>query len=126
MSAAEKKSQQPAGAAPPRQRGPGGPGGGPGGHALVMPTAKAKDLRGALRRLAGQLKPERALLVTVVLLAVVSVTFAVVGPKILGRATNIIFDGVISKQIPAGVTKAQAMLACAPRVRAASPNCSPA
>ncbi len=75
----------------------------------MTPTAKAKDLRGSLRRLAGQLKPERALLVTVVLLAVVSVAFAVVGPKILGHATNIIFDGVISKQIPAGVTKAQAI-----------------
>ena len=43
------------------------------------------------------------------LLAVVSVAFAVVGPKILGNATNIIFEGVVSKQIPAGVTKAQAI-----------------
>ena len=111
MSAAENKSQQPAAATPPpRPRGPGGPGpGGPGGHALVTPTAKAKDLRGSLRRLAGQLKPERALLIAVVLLAVVSVAFAVVGPKILGHATNIIFEGVVSKQIPAGVTKAQAI-----------------
>ena len=105
-----EKNQQPGATPPPRPRGPGGPGpGGPGGHALVTPTAKAKDLRGSLRRLAGQLKPERALLVTVVLLAVVSVAFAVVGPRILGHATNIIFDGVISKQIPAGVTKAQAI-----------------
>ncbi|HEY5169491.1 MAG TPA: ABC transporter ATP-binding protein [Thermoleophilia bacterium] len=112
MSAAENKSQQP-GAAPPRPpRGAGGPGpgpGGPGAHALVTPTAKAKDLRGSLRRLAGQLRPERALLIMVVLLAVVSVAFAVVGPKILGHATNIIFEGVVSKQIPAGVTKAQAI-----------------
>ena len=82
---------------------------GPAAHALVMPTAKAKDVRGALRRLAGQLKPERALLIAVVLLAVVSVAFAVVGPKILGTATNIIFEGVVSKQIPAGVTKEQAI-----------------
>ena len=114
MSAAENKAQQPAGrgdAAPPRPpRGAGGPGpGGPGAHALVMPTAKAKDFRGALRRLAGLLKAERALLIIVVLLAVVSVAFAVVGPKILGHATNIIFDGVVSKQIPAGGTKAQAI-----------------
>ncbi len=112
MSAAENKAPQPASGStpPPRPRGPQGPGpGGPGGHALVAPTAKAKDLRGSLRRLAGQLRPERALLITVVLLAVVSVAFAVVGPKILGHATNIIFDGVVSKQIPAGVTKAQAI-----------------
>ncbi len=107
----DKASQPAPGAAPPQPpRGAGGPGpGGPGAHALVTPTAKAKDLRGSLRRLAGQLRPERILLITVVLLAVVSVAFAVVGPKILGTATNIIFEGVVSKQIPAGVTKDQAV-----------------
>jgi ATP-binding cassette subfamily B protein len=106
----ENKAQQPGDAPPRPPRGAGGPGpGGPGAHALVTPTAKAKDLRGSLRRLAGQLRPERILLIMVVLLAVVSVAFAVVGPKILGHATNIIFEGVVSKQIPAGVTKEQAM-----------------
>ncbi|MEO8908169.1 MAG: ABC transporter ATP-binding protein, partial [Microbacteriaceae bacterium] len=38
---------------------------------------------------------------------VVSVGFSVIGPKLLGQATNIIFDGAISKALPAGVTKAQ-------------------
>jgi ATP-binding cassette subfamily B multidrug efflux pump len=113
VSAAENRPQPPAGTAaapPPRPRGPQGPGpGGPGGHALVTPTAKAKDFKGTMRRLGGQLRPERTLLFLVVLLAVVSVTFAVVGPKILGHATNILFEGVVSKQIPAGVTKAQAV-----------------
>jgi len=106
----ENKPEQPGATPPPRPRGPQGPGpGGPGGHALVTPTAKAKDLRGSLRRLAVQLRPEQVLLILVVLLAVVSVAFAVVGPRILGHATNIIFEGVVSKQIPAGVTKAQAI-----------------
>ena len=41
------------------------------------------------------------------MLAVVSVTFAVIGPKILGNATNDIFAGVLCKQIPAGVTQEQ-------------------
>ena len=40
------------------------------------------------------------------LFAVVSVTFAILGPKILGDATNIIFEGVVSQQLPAGVTQA--------------------
>ncbi len=97
-------------APPPRPRGPQGPGpGGPGGHALVTPTAKAKDFKGTMRRLARLLRAERVLLTLVVLLAVVSVAFAVVGPKILGNATNILFEGVVSKQIPAGVTQAQAV-----------------
>ena len=74
-----------------------------------MPTAKAKDFRGTMRRLAGLLKAERPLLIMVVLLAVVSVAFAVVGPKILGHATNIIFEGVVSQQLKPGETKAEAI-----------------
>ncbi|HTX70045.1 MAG TPA: ABC transporter ATP-binding protein [Thermoleophilia bacterium] len=92
---------------PPRGRGP--QPGGPGGHALIMPTAKAKDFRGTMRRLAGELRQERTILILIIVLAVAGVGFAVVGPKILGHAYNIIFDGVASKQIPAGVSKAQAI-----------------
>jgi ATP-binding cassette subfamily B multidrug efflux pump len=94
-----------AGDAPKRPHGPHGPG----GHALVQPTAKAKDFRGTMRRLAGELRPERILLIIVVLLGVASVTFAVVAPRILGHATNIVFEGVVNQQIPAGTTKAEAM-----------------
>ena len=82
---------------------------GPGGHALTQPTAKAKDFKGTMRRLVGELRPERTLLIIVVLLAVASVAFAVVGPKILGNATNILFEGVVNGQIPAGTTKEQAV-----------------
>ena len=53
------------------------------------------------------LKPLR--IAVVILLAVVSVAFMVMGPKILGNATNILFDGVVSSQIPAGVTQDQAV-----------------
>jgi ATP-binding cassette, subfamily B, multidrug efflux pump len=98
------------GEAPRRPRGPGGPGpGGPGGHALVMPAARAKDFRGTMRRLAGELAPERWLLLLVIVLTVVSVALAVVGPRILGDATDVLFDGVVSSQLPAGVTKAEAV-----------------
>ena len=62
-----------------------------------------------MRRLAGELRPERTLLIVVVLLAVAGVAFAVVGPKILGHATNILFEGVVNQQFPAGVSKAQAV-----------------
>jgi ATP-binding cassette subfamily B protein len=113
VSAPHDKSSPPAGPqadASKRPRGPQGPGpGGPGGHALVQPTAKAKDFKGTMRRLAGELRPERTLLVLVVLLAVASVAFAVVGPKILGNATNVLFEGVVNQQIPAGTTKEQAV-----------------
>ncbi|MFL5681191.1 MAG: ABC transporter ATP-binding protein [Chloroflexota bacterium] len=94
--------------------GPGGrpgPGGGRGpgmmGMGMGMPPAKPRNFRGALRRLAGHLGPERPLIVVVVLLAIISVTFAVVGPKILGNAINLIFEGAISRTLPAGATQDQ-------------------
>src|SRR4051812_21969864 len=80
-------------AAPGGPGGPAGPGGpgrpaaggrGPGmmGMGMGLPPAKAKDFGGSLRRLFGRLRPERALIAAVIVLAVISVTFAVVGPKI--------------------------------------------
>ena len=45
----------------------------------------------------------------VVVLAGLSVCFFVAGPAILGRATNIVFEGVVGKFLPSGVTEAQAM-----------------
>jgi len=74
-----------------------------------MPTAKPKDFGGALRRLGGLLRRERLLIAVVLVLAVVSVAFMIVGPKILGNATNILFDGVISAQLPSGVTQEEAV-----------------
>ncbi|MDP3629984.1 MAG: ABC transporter ATP-binding protein [Actinomycetota bacterium] len=86
-------------------RGPGG--GGPfGGHGM-MPPAKTKDFKGSAKRLGSYLKPHAVMLTIVVLLAIVSVAFSIMGPKILGNATNLLFEGVISKQMPAGITQDQ-------------------
>jgi ATP-binding cassette, subfamily B, multidrug efflux pump len=96
----------------PRPGGPrpgGGPGFGPGRHMGMMPVAKTKDFKGSLRRLLGHLKPERVRVAIVIAMAVVSVAFAIVGPRILGKATDALFQGVIGKGIPAGVSKAQAI-----------------
>ena len=49
------------------------------------------------------------MIAVVLLLAVLSVALAVIGPKVLGRATDILFEGVISGQLPAGVTQDQAV-----------------
>jgi ATP-binding cassette subfamily B multidrug efflux pump len=78
-------------------------GGGP-----AAPPAHTKDLSGTVRQLLGRLRPERVKLGISLLLGVVSVAFMVSGPKILGNATNVLFNGVVSKQLPSGVTQAQA------------------
>jgi ATP-binding cassette, subfamily B, multidrug efflux pump len=72
-------------------------------------TEKSLDFKGSSRRLIGTLKPHRLLVAVSFLLAAVSVTLSVLGPKLLGDATNLIFSGVISSRIPAGVSKAQAI-----------------
>lgn len=87
------------------QRRMGGPMGG--GHGMGAPGAKAKDSRASMRRFAGRLRPERWLIAVVIALAVASVFFSVLGPRLLGNATNIVFEGVISGRLPAGTTQDQ-------------------
>ncbi len=94
--------------APPPRRGPGGGGHGPFGG-MGMPAEKSLNFGPSARRLLRRMNPERFGLVLVVLLGVISVVFSVLGPKLLGNATNIIFDGIISKQLPAGITQQQAI-----------------
>ena len=77
-----------------------------GGHA---PTEKSKNFGPSAKRLLGLLRPERAALTGVLAFAVVSVGLSAVGPKILGRATDLIFAGVIGRQLPEGVTRQQAV-----------------
>jgi len=81
------------------------------GMGMGMPAAKPKNFRESFRRLLGRLRPEAPLIVVVFALAVVSVSFAVIGPKILGNATNDIFQGLVSKNLPADVTPEQAVAA---------------
>ncbi len=64
---------------------------------------RARDFRGSLRRLLSVLRPERPLIVISVLCGIGSVGASVAGPKLLGNATNIIFSGFISKNLPKGV-----------------------
>ncbi|WP_202107049.1 ABC transporter ATP-binding protein [Agromyces seonyuensis] len=72
-----------------------------------MPAEKSKNFGPSAKRLVGRLKPEMWPVLFVVLLGTVSVVFAVLGPKILGQATNLIFEGYISKGLPAGTTQEQ-------------------
>ena len=75
----------------------------------AQPAQKSKDLRGTLHRLLARLRPERTKLVLALFLGVTSVGFMVSGPEILGNATNVLFNGIIGKQLKPGTTKAQAL-----------------
>ena len=67
------------------------------------------ERRPVLPRLLVLLRPERFRLAAVGALTVLSVGLLVIGPWLLGRATDLVFDGVVGKQLPAGQTKAQAV-----------------
>jgi len=86
---------------------PGGGFAGPGRPGMSMPAARSKDFRGTVRRLALRLRPERFRIAVVLVMASASVAFTVFGPKILGNATDVLFNGVIGKNLPAGLSKQQ-------------------
>ncbi|NLE74598.1 MAG: ABC transporter ATP-binding protein [Actinobacteria bacterium] len=86
----------------------GGQGFGPGSK-MGVPVEKSKNFKASFKRLVGRLRPERRQLGAVIAMAVISVTFSIVGPKILARATNLIFEGFLSSRLPPGVTKEQAI-----------------
>lgn len=69
-----------------------GPRGGPG-----APIQKAKDFKGTFKRLIGYLAPYKWRLAAVFGTAVLSTLFTIIGPKILGKATTKIFEGIVLK-----------------------------
>ncbi|WP_314317576.1 ABC transporter ATP-binding protein [Actinomyces oris] len=73
------------------------------------PPGKAEAFWPSFKRMVGLLGAYRVSLVVVALAAVGAVVLAVAAPKVLGQATNVIFEGVVSTMLPAGTTKAQAV-----------------
>ena len=73
------------------------------------PPGKAEAFWPSFKRMVELLGAYRVSLVVVALAAVGTVVLAVAAPKVLGQATNVIFEGVVSTMLPAGTTKAQAV-----------------
>jgi len=70
------------------------------------PVAKPMNFKSSSLRLLGRLRSDGPLAVLVIVLGVISVVFSVIGPKVLGHATDLIFAGVVGKQFPAGASTA--------------------
>ena len=87
------------------QRRTGGPmGGGPMGGGT---GEKAVNFLPSLKRLVSHLAPERVRIILVILMGAVGVALTVYVPKLLGYATDVIFGGLIGRNLPAGMTKDQ-------------------
>ena len=72
----------------------------------LRPGQKSKNFWPSTKRLIREIGPERKFLAIAILIGTVSVALSVVGPRILGRATDIIFTGLISRDMPAGTDPA--------------------
>lgn len=70
---------------------------------------KAKNFWPSAKRLLGLLAPYKAALTAVFVMNALSVVLAVYAPRVMGRAMDVIFSGVVSKQLPPGTTKEQAV-----------------
>ena len=64
---------------------------------LGVPTQKAKDFKGTLRRLGSYLRPHRNQMAIVIVAGAIGTVFSVVGPKVLGLATTKIFEGYLAR-----------------------------
>ncbi|MFR0352450.1 ABC transporter ATP-binding protein [Streptomyces sediminimaris] len=73
------------------------------------PDNRSMDFKASGRRLIAQFKPERLTIGVLLLCVVISVGLNVIGPKILGRATDLVFSGIIGRRMPAGASKQQVL-----------------
>lgn len=91
----QNKNQQ-----PPRRAGGAfghaGPGGGPGG-AMMRGGEKARDFKGTMSRLIKYLSDYKVKIIIVLLFAIVSTIFSIVSPKIMGKITTKLFEGVVAQ-----------------------------
>ncbi|MDR3360137.1 MAG: hypothetical protein LBO20_05740, partial [Bifidobacteriaceae bacterium] len=71
-----------------------------------MPVAKPLDFKASGRRFLGLLRPERVKVALTMVLTVIAVGLGVVGPKILGEATNRVFEGFMGKLVGAELVRA--------------------
>src|SRR5690625_2681499 len=72
---------------------------------LGAPAQKAMIFGPTVKRLLGRMRPQRMMLIGVFAAGIVSVALNAIGPRVLGHATDLIFQGVIGRQLPAGASK---------------------
>ncbi|WP_436736754.1 ABC transporter ATP-binding protein [Streptomyces sp. BBFR102] len=73
------------------------------------PGQRSMDFKGSGKRLLAQFRPERTTLWAMLATGLVSVALSVTGPKILGWATDLVFAGIVGRDMPAGATREQVL-----------------
>jgi len=78
-------------------------------------AARSRDFTGSARRLFRRLNPQRTAIAAVLALSIGSIVLSAIGPRVLGHATDLLFNGVIGRTLPAGITREQAIAAARAR-----------
>ncbi|WP_407444575.1 ABC transporter ATP-binding protein [Rhodococcus sp. (in: high G+C Gram-positive bacteria)] len=78
-------------------------------HAATVPIQKPRSFGPSVKRLMHRLVSYRGFVVTVLLATVGSVILSAIAPRVLGHATDLIFNGVVGRMLPAGATKDEAV-----------------
>ncbi|MBF9316741.1 ABC transporter ATP-binding protein [Mycobacteroides chelonae] len=76
---------------------------------------RSRDFRGTAVRMVRRLAPQRFLAAVVIILSMTGIAIGVIGPRILGHATDLLFNGVVGRELPAGLSKEQAIEAARAR-----------
>jgi ATP-binding cassette, subfamily B, fatty acid transporter len=79
------------------------------------PAEKSRDFKGSALRLVKRLIPQRGMAAGAMVCSIFGIAIGVIGPRILGHATDLLFNGVIGRQLPAGLTKGEAIAAARAR-----------
>ncbi|MUL46019.1 ABC transporter ATP-binding protein [Mycobacterium sp. CBMA293] len=82
---------------------------------MLASAQRSENFRGTLLRLVKQLTPQRGRVAVVMLLGVAGIAVGVIGPRILGHATDLLFNGVLGRGLPTGITREQAVEAARAR-----------
>ncbi|MFE0348490.1 ABC transporter ATP-binding protein [Streptomyces griseoluteus] len=73
------------------------------------PDQRSMDFKNSGKRLVAQFRPERLTIYGLLACVVISVALNVIGPKILGQATDLVFAGIVGRRMPAGASKEQVL-----------------
>jgi ATP-binding cassette subfamily B protein len=83
----------------------------PGVRAMLADPAltRSRDFRGAMLRLLRRLTPHRRPTAALLAMSVGGIVLSVIGPRVLGHATDLLFNGFLGRRLPAGISREQAI-----------------
>jgi ATP-binding cassette subfamily B protein len=82
---------------------------------MLASGQRSENFRDTAVRLVKQLAPQRGRVVVVMLLGIAGIAAGVIGPRILGHATDLLFNGVLGRGLPAGISREEAVAAARTR-----------